>query len=298
MDHACSDGSVRRRDSPIARIRSTAVRSSSRSDVPPTSPRRAIIPCGGRGTRMAALTRGTPKELLPVGGVPVLQRVLGECAASGVSEVLIVTAPGKEAIERFAAPFAGMRGMPARIEFVTQHDARGLADAIRHGRAFADGEATAVALPDNLFVGAAPAIAQVGALFAATGMNVVGIAEVFARDAALCGPSAVYPGRREGDLFRIERIPDKGSRGSTFDTGGAPSALTGVGRYVFTTDAFDVIDEVEHGLAPGAELDDIPLMRTLLARGKLVGCVLHGRFLDVGLAAGYRDADEVLAAEA
>lgn len=260
------------------------------------SVRRAIVPCGGKGTRMAALTNGAPKELIPVGGVPVLRHVLEECAASGVTDVLIVTAPGKDAIEAFAREIAGTPGLPERIAFVVQQEPRGLADAIRHGRDFAAGEPVAVVLPDNLFVGAEPAVAQVIAAYEGEGTSVVGVTEVFARDAARRGPTAVYPGVREGDLLRIERIPDKGMRGSTFDTGGAPSALTGVGRYVFTPEAFDAIDEVARSLAPGAELDDIPVMQRLLARGRLVGRVLHGRFLDVGLPGGYQEADEALRA--
>lgn len=258
------------------------------------SVRRAIVPCGGKGTRMAALTNGAPKELISVGGEPVLRRVLEECAASGVTDVLIVTAPGKSAIEAFARELAGEPGLPERIEFVVQQEPRGLADAIRHGRDFAAGEPVAVALPDNLFVGAAPAVAQVIAAYDAEGVSVVGVTEVFARDAARRGPTAIYPGVRDGDLLRIERIPSKGARGATFDTGGAPSALTGVGRYVFTVEAFGVMDEVERSLAPGAELDDIPVMQRLLERGRLVGRVLHGRFLDVGLPGGYQEADEAL----
>lgn len=255
---------------------------------------RALVPCGGKGTRMLPLTHGAPKELLPVGGVPVLHRVLAECAASGASEVLIVTAPGKDAIEVYARPLAGAVGMPARIDFVVQREARGLADAIRLGRGFAAGDPLAVALPDNLFVGGPPAVAQVISAYEREAMSVVGVTEVFARDAARRGPTAVYPGTREGDLLRIARIPDKGEHGATFDTGGAASALTGVGRYVFTDEVFGVIDEVERSLPAGEELDDIPVMQRLLARGRLVGCVLQGVFLDVGLPSGYEEADRIL----
>ncbi|HJP61024.1 MAG TPA: sugar phosphate nucleotidyltransferase, partial [Gemmatimonadaceae bacterium] len=58
--------------------------------------KRAIIPCGGKGTRMAALTGGAAKELMPVAGKPLLLWVLSECAASGIEEVLVVAAPHKQ----------------------------------------------------------------------------------------------------------------------------------------------------------------------------------------------------------
>jgi UTP-glucose-1-phosphate uridylyltransferase len=60
---------------------------------------KALIPCGGKGTRMSALTGGAAKELLPIGGVPLVLHVLEECAASGISEVLIVSAPEKSDLE-------------------------------------------------------------------------------------------------------------------------------------------------------------------------------------------------------
>jgi UTP--glucose-1-phosphate uridylyltransferase len=256
---------------------------------------KALIPCGGKGTRMLALTGGRAKELLPVAGVPVLGRVLAECAASGVRDVLIVVAPGKDDLVAYAAGVAGQRGFPARVDFAEQRDARGLADAIRLGRTYAASAPLAVALPDNLFLGEEPALAQVLDTHGATGLSVVAVVEILADEARRRGPTSVLPGELVGDEFRIARVPDKGARGSTFDTAGASSAFTGVGRYVFTPDAFDVIDEVERTLTPGAELDDIPVLQRLLARGRLTGRRIRGRFLDVGLPPGYAEADALLA---
>lgn len=239
---------------------------------------------------MLPLTHGAPKELLPLGGTPILQHVLGECARSGITSVLIVVSPNKSAVVDFAAPLAGRAGMPQRIEFAVQQEPHGLADAIRCGATFAAREPFAVALPDNLFIGTEPAVAQVISAFATTGQNVVGVTEVFASDAARRGPTPIYPGQREGDLFRIERILDKGAHEATFDTLGQTSAVTGVGRYVFTEEVFGVIDAAERSLAAGAELDDIPVLQALLARGRLIGRVLSGRFVDVGIPQGYAEA--------
>lgn len=260
----------------------------------PSPVRHALIPCGGRGTRMRPLTGGAPKELIEVAGEPLLVRVLRECAASGVHRALVVIAPGKEVIERVAAPLAGAPGMPARIDFATQPGARGLADAIRFGRDFAAGAPLAVVLPDNLFVGAAPAVAQVAAAYEATGANVVAVVPVRAEDAPRRGPTPVYAGRLDGDLFHLARIPDKGAHGATFDPEGREAAFTGVGRYVFTPDAYPVIDAVERSLAAGAELDDVPVLQALLSGGRLVGRLIRGRFLDAGIPAGYREAQAVL----
>jgi UTP-glucose-1-phosphate uridylyltransferase len=239
---------------------------------------------------MLALTRGAPKELLEVAGVPVLVRVLEECKESGIEEALIVISPEKTAIVDVVAPLSGAPGMPASISFAVQKEPRGLADAIRLGRDFAAQLPLAVALPDNLFAGADPGLKQVIDTYVDTQKNVVAVVEITAEDASRRGPTSVFPGHLEGDEFVIERIPDKGERGKTFDTGGQRSAFTGVGRYVFTSEAFEAIDAVEERLSSGAELDDVPVMQMLLAEGRLTGRRMNGRFFDVGLITGYEEA--------
>jgi UTP--glucose-1-phosphate uridylyltransferase len=242
---------------------------------------------------MLSLTNGAPKELLPVAGVPVITRVLEECEASGINEALIVTAPGKEALEEKIAPLAGRMRMPEQIQFCVQQEPRGLADAIRLGREFAGKDPLAVALPDNLFLEdeEEPALKQVIDQYSSSERNVVAVVRISAKDAVNRGPTAIYPGELVGDEYRISEVPGKGEKTETFNTGGAESAYTAVGRFVFDPEVFSVIDEVEKHLAQGAELDDVPVMQALLARGKLTGRLIRGKFFDVGLMQGLKEAD-------
>ena len=252
---------------------------------------KALIPCGGKGTRMATLTGGAAKELLPIGGVPLVLRVMEECAASGIDEVLIVSAPGKKDLEDAVRAAAGSEGMPSRVEVEIQEEPRGLADAIRMGRFFASGAPLAVALPDNLFIGSAAGLSQLVDLYEKTAKNVVAIVKLTAANKDRYGPTPIYPGKVDQDQFLLASIPDKGPRGKTFDLKGAESAYTGVGRYVFLPHVFATIDEVELSLPSGKELDEIPVMQLLLKRGKLTGRVIRGDFLDVGLPSGYQEAN-------
>jgi mannose-1-phosphate guanylyltransferase len=50
---------------------------------------RAIVLVGGEGTRLRPLTLTTPKQMLPVVGVPMLERVLGHLARHGVNEAVL-----------------------------------------------------------------------------------------------------------------------------------------------------------------------------------------------------------------
>ena len=251
---------------------------------------KALIPCGGKGTRMSSLTGGAAKELMPIGGEPLVLHVMEECAASGISEVLIVSAPGKSDLEEVVRSAAGSSGMPAKVEVVIQEEPRGLADAIRLGRFFAGGTPLAVALPDNLFIGDAPALSQLIGVYKRTGKSVVAIVKLTAANKDRYGPTPIYPGHPEEGEFIIQQIPDKG-RDKTFDLRGAATAFTGVGRYVFLPGVFATIDEVEAIRASGKELDDIPVMQLLLQRRKLTGCLIRGDFLDVGLPSGYHEAN-------
>jgi UTP--glucose-1-phosphate uridylyltransferase len=240
---------------------------------------------------MSSLTGRAAKEMLPIGGVPLVLRVMEECAASGITDVMVVSAPGKSELDDAVLAAAGSSGMPANIEVVIQKEAHGLADAIRLGRRFAHSAPLAVALPDNLFIGDAPGLSQLIALYQRTGKSVVAIVKLTAANKDRYGPTAIFPGRAEKDEFVIERIPDKGPRDKTFDLGGAATAFTGVGRYVFLPGVFASIDEVEASLASDKELDDVPVMQLLHQRSQLTGCVMRGDFLDAGIPSGYLEAN-------
>jgi len=117
--------------------------------------RTAIIPAGGTGSRLMPLTRAVPKELLPVWKKPVLQYAIDEAAAAGIEHLIIVTAPGKESLQRhinFDDKLGNVTNTSGlTIEFIVQDVARGLGDAIR--LAAPRNEPVAVLLPDELLLG-------------------------------------------------------------------------------------------------------------------------------------------------
>jgi UTP--glucose-1-phosphate uridylyltransferase len=229
---------------------------------------------------MRAIAGDGPKELVPVAGRPAIDWVLRECTESGIDEILVVSAPGKDALVEHLAGFP-------HVEIAIQSKPRGLADAIRLGRGFAADQPLAIALPDNIFIGPRTALAQVIDGHWAAETNIVAIVEISAREAARRGATAALDGVRDGSVYRISHISDKGAKGTT-------SAYTAVGRFVFLPDALAAIDIVEKSIPAGAELDDVPLMQWLLARNALQGRVIDGQFLDVGLPSGYEEANALL----
>ena len=62
---------------------------------------KAVIPAAGLGTRFFPITKSVPKELLPILDRPVLHYVVAEALDAGITEIIIITSPGKEAIEHY-----------------------------------------------------------------------------------------------------------------------------------------------------------------------------------------------------
>lgn len=60
----------------------------------------AVVLVGGQGTRLRPLTWRTPKQLLPVGGLPLLNRVVEPLAAAGVTRVVLSLGYRSEAFDR------------------------------------------------------------------------------------------------------------------------------------------------------------------------------------------------------
>jgi len=50
---------------------------------------KAVVLVGGQGTRLRPLTLTTPKQMLPVAGLPMIERVVAHLASHGVDEVIL-----------------------------------------------------------------------------------------------------------------------------------------------------------------------------------------------------------------
>src|SRR5437868_11706634 len=60
---------------------------------------KVVIPAAGLGTRFLPASKAVPKEMLPIVDKPVIQYIVEGAVASGIEEVVVVTASAKRAIE-------------------------------------------------------------------------------------------------------------------------------------------------------------------------------------------------------
>ncbi|HSE74147.1 MAG TPA: sugar phosphate nucleotidyltransferase, partial [Dongiaceae bacterium] len=193
--------------------------------------RTAVVPAGGLGTRLLPLTRAVPKELLPVWNRPVLDYAIEEAAAAGMERVVIVTAPGKEALRNHFADqgtlLSGSHGAPAHafsLEFVEQSEPLGLGDAVRRGAPA--GEAIAVLLPDELLIGP-NCLARLIACRSRDGGSAIAVKRVPRAEVGRYGIVAV---ECSGPIVRVRDLVEKPQPAA------APSDLAVIGRYVLAAE--------------------------------------------------------------
>jgi UTP-glucose-1-phosphate uridylyltransferase len=244
----------------------------------------AVIPCGGRGTRLHPITRWLPKEILPVGLRPILYWALDEAADAGLLRAIIITNPHKPVLEAAARNYEG----PLELEFIPQDHPRGLGDALLRARDPLAGAPFLALLPDNLFQGPNPTAAVLSTC-RATGHATVLLAEIAREEAGAKGATGRARIRTEADgTIRVTEVADKGT--GRFDTAGEAAAVTPIGRMAFPGGILEEFEAVERALPPGVELDDVPVLQRLARRGALAGVVSRARFYDVGVPEGYHAA--------
>lgn len=284
--------------------------------------KKAVIPAAGRGTRFLPASKAIPKEMIPVVDKPAIQYVVEEAAAAGLSDVCLITAEGKEAIE---AHFAEAPELEAALEakgdtgrlaavreatelasmtYVIQDQPKGLGHAVACAEEAVAGEPFAVLLGDDFLDARDAALADMCAVQQRTGGSVLLLIEVPEDQVHLYGcvdPVAValedLPG--EGDLpeglelFKVARLQEKPAPGTQY------SNLAVIGRYVFTNRVFDVLRET--GPGRGGEIQLTDAIDTLAAMpaeqgGGVYGIVFRGRRYDTGNKAEYLKATVQLAA--
>src|SRR5437773_2880654 len=139
----------------------------------PMNVRKGVFPAAGLGTRFLPATKAQPKEMLPLVDKPMIQYVVEEAVASGISEIIIVTGRGKRAIEdHFDTNFEleyylNDRGKTeelaqiktiselASVSYVRQREPLGLGHAILCARSLVGDEPFGVFLGDDIIGGAA-----------------------------------------------------------------------------------------------------------------------------------------------
>jgi D-glycero-D-manno-heptose 1,7-bisphosphate phosphatase len=95
----------------------------------------AVIIAGGKGTRIASIAKDIPKPMLPIEGVPVLERELECLRSQGFTDVLLTVGHLKDSIINYFGDGSGLSpatGKPfgARIDYFEETEPLGNAGAL------------------------------------------------------------------------------------------------------------------------------------------------------------------------
>ncbi len=188
---------------------------------------KVVIPAAGLGKRFLAGGINSPKELLPLGGQPLIGHALSEALRAGFEGAVVVVSPAKKGLRDYLA--GSIHPLP--VEVVLQPEPRGIGDAVlRCWR----GESIGVLLPDDVVIDGEHWDKLVG-LSAQSGAATLCVRPV---PRATVGRFGIV--EREGN--RVLRLFEKPSPGAT------ASNLAIFGRYVVTE---SVIAGLTASHAPG-----------------------------------------------
>ena len=268
--------------------------------------RKAIITAAGLGTRFLPVTKAQPKEMLPLLDKPTIQYGVEEARDSGIEEVVMVIGGGKRAIvdhfdrsrelEFYLAErgkddllgiLAEVDALTDRVQlvYVQQKEPLGLGHAVGCAHRLVEDEPCALLLPDDVILGAEPALSQLIRAHSETGATVIATRRVPRDQISRYG--IIATGASEGRLHEVVDLVEKP------DPDEAPSDLAIFGRYVLRPEVLTAISETPPGTGKEIQLTDA--IRQTLGKGRVVAWEFEGDYYDTGTVQGYLRSNLALA---
>ena len=112
---------------------------------------KAILLCGGAGSRLHPITKGTSKQMLPIFNKPMVYYPLSVAMLSGIKDILIITTP--EDADSFKRLLGDGSQFGINLQYAVQPKPEGIAQAFLIGEEFLDGSPCCLILGDNIFHG-------------------------------------------------------------------------------------------------------------------------------------------------
>ena len=259
--------------------------------------RKAVFPAAGLGTRFLPATKAQPKEMLPLVDKPIIQYVIEEAVAAGLTSIIIVTGRGKNAIEdHFDVSYELEQQLEARgktdlleevraissmihVSYVRQKELLGLGHAVLMARELVGDEPFAVMLGDDIIDSEVPCIKQMIGVFERHQAPVIAVHRVPRTELSAYG---VIAGEAQADDPRTYQISDLVEKPNIDE---APSDLAIIGRYILTPDIFDELENTPRDV--GGEIQLTNGLRALRQRRPLYGYRFSGTRHDAGNKLGF-----------
>lgn len=261
-------------------------------------PTKAIIAAAGMGTRFLPQTKAMPKEMLPIVDKPVVQIVVEQLVAAGVTDIIIVTGYSKRAIEDHfdrseeleqALHAKGKDALADQIRDVAEManfvylrqkgEPKGNARPILNARHLLNNdEPFFVLFPDDFFRSEVPYPQQLLEAHEKTGSSVISLFKAQPEDTTRLGMAETTE-QFDETTHRLTGFAEKPGPEAT------PSLLASVGSYVLTPDIWPYLEQLQPGV--GGELVLGDAIGQLAKEKPVYGKVIDGIWHDTGSKAGY-----------
>ncbi len=251
---------------------------------------KGLIVAAGYGTRFLPVTKTVPKEMLPLIDTPSLDFIIDEFVSAGIREVVIITSRRKKSLEDYFdreieleelfiregnnEKLAKIRPRDIKVCFIRQQEMLGTGHALLQARSLLDDGPFICAYPDDLHFGTPSLSAQLMETYEQTGCSVL---------AAIHDPPELHRYgvlKLDTDGLHVMDIVEKPNPGEE------PSREASVGRYLYTPELFDYLEEGWKAHA-GGEYYHIYALKKLMEQRKVVYRELTGERLDIGSPEGY-----------
>ena len=227
---------------------------------------KAVIPAAGLGTRFFPITKSVPKELLPILDKPALHYVVNEALEAGITEIIIVTSPGKTALADYFNPDSDFQyhlemngdeslifemkrlSSMADIRFVTQDKPLGLGHAVLVAKSLVGHEPFAIMLPDDIVRNDIGVLSQMLNTVEELSGGVLAVEQVLWEEVGKYG--VIGPHQLSEKDYQVKHLIEKP------DISNAPSNLAIVGRYILSPNIFDSLECTVPGAKGEIQLTD------------------------------------------
>ncbi len=256
--------------------------------------RKGVITVAGLGTRFLPATKAMPKEMLPVLDKPVVQYIVEEMAASGITEIIFVTSSKKTAIEDHfdrnhdfecalekAGKFERLKPLvelskKVRFFYTRQSAPLGNGHALLCTREFIGNQPFAFSDGDSIIDSKTPVIKQLVKVFNKQKASVIGVQRIDDKEAMTKYGNVYAKPLKEKRTYKVSEFIEKPKLKNVSPEG----LIVGGMRYIFTSDIWNFLEKQRKG--KGGEIWLADAANALAKKKPFFAYEYEGKYFDTG----------------
>ena len=257
---------------------------------------KVVFPVAGLGSRFLPATKSIPKEMLPIIDKPLIQYAVDEAIDAGFSELIFITGNTKRAIQdhfkfnpdlnisnltedkkNFLSEMHRVIPSHVSCKYIIQDEPLGLGHAILQAKEAIGEDPFAVVLADDLIDSKQGVLKQMLDHYKDENSSIISVQKIMKSESINYGIIEFKEVNK--DLMKIIDIVEKPSPEN------APSNYGVVGRYIFSSKIFSMLDKVSAGVGNEIQLTDA--IKLLLKTNPIYSYKFSGTRYDCGTKIGF-----------